>query len=146
MKQTCLEAESKLEVSIRSFPSEIGKPLERGEECGSQRRWSTCEKMAHRIKLARLTWAHRGWRGMHRAYMGLYQVFCKQVMTVSLAFLVGLLTVGAGVSLTLLPVLGTLFLLLDYLVHPQCEGFCLVLLYLVLSYLTVVSWRPTLFW
>lgn len=51
----------------------------------------------------------------------------------------GLLTVGMSVSLTLLPVLGALLLLLDCLVQPQCEGFCLVVLYLILSCVAVVS-------
>lgn len=46
-------------------------------------------------------------------------------------------TVGAGVSLIL-------FLLLGYLVQRQCEDFCLMLLYFVLSCL-VVSWKPALF-
>lgn len=36
-------------------------------------------------------------------------------------------------SLTLLPVPGTLFLLLGYLAQPRCKGFCVVLLYHVLS-------------
>lgn len=39
---------------------------------------------------------------------------------------------GTGVSLTFLPVLGTVFLLFDCLVQPCYEGFHLVLLYLVL--------------
>lgn len=44
-----------------------------------------------------------------------------------------------GVSPTLLSALGTLFPLLSYIVQPQYEGVCLVLLYLVLSCLVVVS-------
>ena len=42
-------------------------------------------------------------------------------------------------------VLGTLFLLWSCLLHPWSESFCLVLLYLVSSYLTVVSWGPAHF-
>lgn len=38
---------------------------------------------------------------------------------------------GTGVSLTLLPTLETLFILLDCFVQPHYEGFQLVLLYLV---------------
>lgn len=44
---------------------------------------------------------------------------------------IAVLLVGAGVwsvSLTLLPALGKLFLLLCCLLHPQYEGFCLVFL------------------
>ena len=43
----------------------------------------------------------------------------------------GLPTVGVEESLTLSHALGTLFLLLGYLVQPWYEGLCLVLLYLV---------------
>jgi hypothetical protein len=49
--------------------------------------------------------------------------------------------VQASVFITLLPAVETLFLLLGC----QYKGFHLVLLYLVLSYLTVLSWRPALF-
>jgi hypothetical protein len=59
---------------------------------------------------------------------------------------VGLLTVEVDVSFTHWPALGTLFLLLGYLVQPWYEGFCLILLYFVLPHLLVVSWRPALFW
>lgn len=55
-------------------------------------------------------------------------------------------SVGAGVSLTLLPVFGTLFLSLGCLDKLHYEGFCLVLLYFVLSCLVIVSWRPALIW
>ena len=41
-------------------------------------------------------------------------------------------------SLTPLPTLGNLFLLMGYLVQPRLEDFCLVLLYPVL-------WKPALF-
>jgi hypothetical protein len=53
---------------------------------------------------------------------------------------------GAGVSLTLLPALRTLFLLIGCLVQPQYERFHLVLLFLVLFCLVVVPWRPNPFW
>lgn len=46
-----------------------------------------------------------------------------------------------GIPLTLLPALGNLFLLLGCLSQPQYEGFCFVLIYFVLSHLTVVSWK-----
>lgn len=58
----------------------------------------------------------------------------------------GLLTVGVGVSLILLPALGILFLLLVCLVQSPYGGFFLVLLYLVLLCLVVVSKRPAPFW
>lgn len=59
-----------------------------------------------------------------------------------------LLTVGADVSLTLLPALGTLFFLLGCLVQLQDEGSGLALPYYILSLscLVVFSCRPALFW
>lgn len=66
----------------------------------------------------------------HRARVALYQVLCVHVMAASL---VGLLTVVACVSLTLLPVFGVLFLLLSCLNQPLYKGFCFVLLYFVFS-------------
>lgn len=36
--------------------------------------------------------------------------------------------------------------LFDCFVQPLCEDFCLVLLYLILLYLVVFSWRPAVFW
>ena len=47
-------------------------------------------------------------RGKHRAFMGLCQVLYIYAMAVSLVVLWGLLTVGAGMSLNLLPALGLL--------------------------------------
>lgn len=64
--------------------------------------------------------------------MDLYLVFCIYVRVVSLVFIV-------GIFLTLLPALETLFLLLVYLVLPQYEGFCLVLLYPAFFYLVSCS-------
>jgi hypothetical protein len=64
-----------------------------------------------------------------------------RVMLLALCFY-GTPTVRVGVFLILLPALGTLFLLLCCLVQPQCEGFCLVLLYLILC---VLGWRPDSF-
>lgn len=40
----------------------------------------------------------------------------------------------------LLPAIGTLFTLLDCLIQPSYESFCLVLLYLLLFYLAIISW------
>lgn len=48
-------------------------------------------------------------------------------------------TIGADISLTPLSALGTLFRLLSCLVQLRYKGFCLILLYLVLSFLVVVS-------
>lgn len=67
------------------------------------------------------------------AQVCLHQLFYIHVVAVSLVvgrLVVGDLVVGEGVPLTLLFVPGTLFLLLGYLVQLQCEGFCLLLLYL----------------
>lgn len=47
--------------------------------------------------------------------MGLRYVLGTDIMVIYLDVLMGLLAVEVGVSLTLLPVLGTLFLLLAYL-------------------------------
>lgn len=47
---------------------------------------------------------------------------------------VGLLTVKADVSLIHLSALGILFILLGSLVQSQCEGFCLVLFYILLCH------------
>lgn len=55
----------------------------------------------------------------------------------ALHFFVGLLTVGVGLSLTLLPALGTVFLLLGSHVHLQSE--CFSFSYCIL--LTGVSWE-----
>jgi hypothetical protein len=54
----------------------------------------------------------------------------------SFGFVRGLLTVGAGISLTLLPVLGTL---------PPIRLPYLALPYLALLYFAIISWRPDLF-
>lgn len=57
---------------------------------------------------------------------------------------VRLLRVGGGLSLTLLPGLGMLILIVGCATQPSYEGLCLVLCVLVLSCLSV-SWRHTLF-
>lgn len=56
-----------------------------------------------------------------------------------------LVTVGMGVSLTLLPVLGTHFLL-GCLSQHGCEHLCLVLLYLPVPCSVNVPGRSVLFW
>lgn len=52
---------------------------------------------------------------------------------------------GPDVSLTLLSVLGTIYLLLGCVVQLHSEGFCFVLLYHILSHSIVVSWKHALF-
>lgn len=54
------------------------------------------------------------------------------------------LIVGVGVILTLARSLNS-FPPIGLIVKPWYEGICLVLLYLVLSFLIVVSWSPFLF-
>lgn len=49
------------------------------------------------------------------------------------------MTVGLGMSLTLLLALGPVFHLPSYLAQPLCEGLCLVLLYLAVLYLADVT-------
>lgn len=75
--------------------------------------------------------------------MGLYQVLCIFVRTVSLVFL-GFLTVGASVSLTPLSALETLFLMVGCLAKPQRDNHCL-LLYFVFVIVGCFSWRPVFF-
>lgn len=58
---------------------------------------------------------------------------------------VGLLTVGVGIALTLLPALGALSLLLGCLSQSRDEGIFLVVLYLVLPCLGVITWRAAPF-
>jgi hypothetical protein len=65
---------------------------------------------------------------------GIEVVYMNEIKIMSaclLGVLAGLLRVTVGVSLTLLPIPGTLFLLLDCL--DSTPIFCLLLLYLVLS-------------
>jgi hypothetical protein len=52
---------------------------------------------------------------------------------------VGLLTVGVGIAMTLLPARETFFFLFSCFVQPWYEGLGLVLLYLVLSSLTFIA-------
>lgn len=59
--------------------------------------------------------------------------------------LIALLTIEAGVSLILLHAFETRFLLLVCLFQPQYEGFCTVLLNLILSCLADNCWRPAFF-
>lgn len=66
------------------------------------------------------------------------------VMVVQLRVFVGLFTVGAGVSLTLLPVLWIPFLLLGYLVQPYYEGQWPVSLYL-LCCVHLIPWEACSF-
>lgn len=54
-------------------------------------------------------------------------------------------TYGVGVSLTLLPALGTLYLQFGCIVQPLYEGLCFLLLPFPLSCLAIVSWRLSLF-
>lgn len=61
-----------------------------------------------------------------------------------LGFFVGLLMIGEGVSVTLLLVLQNFYLLLGCLVQHLYIGFCLVILYILLSCLAVVSCGPAL--
>lgn len=51
----------------------------------------------------------------------------------------------SGVSLTLLLALEMTFFLLGCFVKLLCKAFCFVVLYLLLSCLVVVSWRPVVF-
>lgn len=51
---------------------------------------------------------------------------------------------GVGISVIPLPTFGTLFFLVGYLAQAQSEGFCLILLHRVLSYLAVISWERSI--
>lgn len=92
--------------------------------CRSQRCRGHPENRAHRTNQAGLTGAHRDWS--HKLYIYL------KVM--QLGDLVGPLTVGASVPLTLLSTLGTLFFLLGRHIQSfqSCyEGLCPLLLYVI---------------
>lgn len=72
------------------------------------------------------------WRGQHEALF--YHANKKYIW-----WLLSWHTVEAGTSLTLLPALRMVFLLLSCLVQEEYEGFYPVLLYLALSCLAVIS-------
>lgn len=63
-----------------------------------------------------------------------------------LAVLVGILIVGVGLSLNLLPAFETLFLLLVFLIQLWCEGLCLVLLHFVMLCSIAILGRTSPFW
>ena len=62
--------------------------------------------------------------------MRLYQAHGTQAVVLQLGHFAGLLTMGVGVSLTLLPVLGTIFILRGCLIQAFYKVMCLVLLML----------------
>lgn len=64
---------------------------------------------------------------------GLTKVYTRSSFLFSLVFLMGLPTVIMSVSLTLVPTLGTLFLLLVCCVQIQYDSFCIISLYFILS-------------
>lgn len=84
---------------VQGTPTEGEERLEKPKDPGHQ------QNMTHRINDVRLKGAHRS--RYHVSCMDLCYFLCIH----ALGF-VGLLTVGVGVSLTLLPALGTIFLLL----------------------------------
>lgn len=65
-------------------------------------------------------------------------------MVSQLAVFVEILTVGKGVSLTLLLALGSLFFQLGYLVQLRYEGLCSVLSNLVILCLVDITGKPAL--
>ena len=67
------------------------------------------------------------------------QLLTFYLVSLVLLWFMDVLTLGMGVYLMLLLALGILFLLLGTLVQPLFDGFCIVLLCLVLSYLEVTS-------
>lgn len=85
------------------------------------------------------------WNGKYGACLGLHRILCVHYGC-CISVLVRFLTVAGGMSLALSPALKTCFLLLGCLAQPRSEGFTLVFLYLVLSCLAIISWRPGLFW
>lgn len=75
--------------------------------------------------------------------MGLSQVLCVDVMGCYLGVFVGLLIVGACVSLTLMPALETLFLTLGclFLLHPRPLS-CLLVSFSVVLCLYLLETLP----
>ena len=67
------------------------------------------------------------------------QLLAFYLVGLVLLWFVGLLTLGMGVYVMLLLTLGILFLLLGSLVKSLFDGFCIVLLFLVLFYLAITS-------
>lgn len=78
-------------------------------------------------------------RDLQQSRQGMY------VMVIILKIFVGLLSVEAGVSFTILTVVETILLLSGCLVQPQYEDFWFGLLYPVWPWLILLSWRPALF-
>lgn len=119
--------------------SEIGEPHRRGvgksvAVRGFKDTRRTRPTESTKQGLNGLTEAEEASEGLYRSAPGPLYICCG----CKLHGFVGLLIVGAGVSMTL-------FLLLDCLILPKHEGFHLVFLYLVLFCLAVISWRPALF-
>lgn len=97
--------------------------------CQSKREGGHQEKMAYWIK----AWAKDsiGLTESEALSLGPTWVYTRSSVYILwlLAWCFGETPMGAGVSLTLLSTLGILSLLLSCLVHPPCDGFCLVLFF-----------------
>lgn len=135
-----MKREFQLEDSTGSFSSELCiLPYQTGKKgCSSQRGRRTAEE---RDPSAQLMMGHKHPQKLKQqalAYMDHHQVLCIHIM--SRCFVV-FLTVGAGVSQTLLPSLATLFLLLTHFSLPQYKGFCPLFCYCIFFCLVVISLR-----
>jgi hypothetical protein len=108
-------------------PSEIRETHRRGvgENSRTQREWRTPGEHGQQNQLSKVRMGSQ--RQVEPAWHLYKSVPCP--LCICYGIFVGLLRVGAILSLTFLPVLGgTLFLLLGCLVQPQHEGFFLVIL------------------
>ena len=85
------------------------------------------------------------WSNKHRTCVGLYQLLCVHIVAVSLVVLWDS-EEWKQVHFWLFCLLLGVFLLLSCLVQPQYGEYYFALLYLVLSYLVVISRRSVLFW
>lgn len=131
----------KLEVSIGSLPSEFGEFHRRGGAniVGLRGEWRTPGEHGPLNQLSRMHMGLTGtWSSKHGVWMGLHQVLCIYVMTVSLVFCETVNCENGCVSDSF-PCSWSSFPPARLPCELWYEGFCFVLLYFVLPCLDVVS-------
>lgn len=96
------------------------------------------ENIVPRSNQAGLIGAHLQPQSLHGSALGSLHIICCGV-------LVEFITLGVWLSLTLLPALGTLFLLLDFLVQPCCKCLCPSLIASYYAMFGYYSWRACSF-
>lgn len=142
-----LEGDSQLEVSIRSLISEIRKSHGKGNKkhFRSQRGWKTPGKLdlLDKLSMAQMRSQELKWpsKGLHVSVPLLQHMSYEYWLGMFLR----LLTMGAAISVILMPGLEICLLPLICLSQNQYEDFSLVL-YLVFPYLVIVTWNPVFSW